>query len=191
MALCSKWQKGKSLSAWIKAVKKQRAVNYVTLVCSLCVRHRQIVTKGLSAAHSIFVLLKHTYKPKQVKKLSLITSWVSVWTQSSYYWCLPKISLLFHLAGSSLCPYGLCSLISIFARLDLLITLLTPTTVSLVIVSQSIDVENENELVIKAFREEIKMKLSSRCQFLALKSHHFECIILLASFLSCILIQIV
>ena len=31
-----------------------------------------------------FVLLKHTYKPKQVKKLSLITSWVSVWTQSSY-----------------------------------------------------------------------------------------------------------
>ena len=154
-------------------------------------RHRQIVTKGLSAAHSIFVLLKHTYKPKQVKKLSLITSWVSVWTQSSYYWCLPKISLLFHLAGSSLCPYGLCSLISIFARLDLLITLLTPTTVSLVNVSQSIDVENENELVIKAFREEIRMKLSSRCQFLASKAIHFECIILLASFLSCILIQIV
>ena len=43
-----------------EAVKKQRAINYITLFCSLRVRHTQIVKKGLSAAHSIFVLLRHT-----------------------------------------------------------------------------------------------------------------------------------
>ena len=28
-----------------EAVKKQRAINYITLFCSLCVRHTQIVKK--------------------------------------------------------------------------------------------------------------------------------------------------
>ena len=46
-------EREKSLSDLIKAVKKQSAVNYVTLVCSFCVRQRKIVTKGPSAAHSI------------------------------------------------------------------------------------------------------------------------------------------
>ena len=51
-----------------EAVKKQRAINYITLFCSLCVRHAQIVKKGLSAAHSIFVLLRHTCETQTGEK---------------------------------------------------------------------------------------------------------------------------
>ena len=36
--------------------------------CSLCVRHRQIGKKGLSAAHSIFVLLRHTCETQTGEK---------------------------------------------------------------------------------------------------------------------------
>ena len=137
-----------------------------------------------------------------------MASWVSVWTQWSYCQCCPKISWLFYLTGSSLRPYGLRSLISIFALLDLLTSLLTPTTVSLVIVSQSIhsygwlylhslyfSIDNNTrwkwinqEGLPRGNQNEITIKLSV---FGPQRPSLFECIILLASFLSWILIQIV
>ena len=49
----------------------------------------------------------------------------------------------------------------------------------------------ENKFIIKAFREEIRMNYHQVVSFQPLEVISFECIILLASFLSCILFQIV
>ena len=54
-----------------EAVKKQRAINYITLFCSLCVRHTQIVKKGQVLLTLFLYCLDILVKPKQVKKVIL------------------------------------------------------------------------------------------------------------------------
>ena len=49
----------------------------------------------------------------------------------------------------------------------------------------------ENKFIIKAFREEIRMNYHQVVSFQPLEVISFECIILLANFLSCVLFQIV